>query len=628
MHSTETSVDRIHRPAPKPSITEATAARPTAGRQLRAALRLPALRTRKPMVLGVEIGHTDIRIAKTARLADKRYQLIDYCRVPLQGRPARHDPLFRKQLQAALERIGANEGHCEIWSAIPSARVELRCLRVPKLKKRQLTNAVHWTFTTKVALNEQEELLDFDILGDITEEGVRKTEVLAFKAPKAEVAALKEAFEAIGYPLTGISIVPFAVQNLFRTGWLRHGQQDACTLFVGRDWSRIAIYNQNHLVLARGIKTGMRSMVEAIQTATTATPSDGASDNGTIAFPSETDAPPGPTTVPEGIAGPAAQQCFFDFLLGKDASAEDQQATSSLGHPPEAVFAMLRPALDRLVRQVERTFAHYSLHFQGGKVKRLLLSGRISANDMLIEHIAKQLDLPTEVMNPFAADPAFIGDAVVPEGRADRESYLPAIGLAVSHNSFTPNFLHTHKDKAAEDHSQRFNHRLLAGCLACLLALLMLFAWQERRISQKRETIARLDRQLLTYTPAAEKEIMLALFAQSRQRRQTMTQLVESYLPVAMLQELSRLTPPNVRLIDVTADLEPSAGQQTSNAARVTVDGLVFGAPGAFETALTSYLLTLRNSPIFSRPVVQNRRVEYYDGREVLRFQAVLEIEG
>lgn len=628
MHSTEASPDRMHRPAPQPSPTAADAVRPPSGRQPRPAFRLPAIRPRKPVVLGVEIGHADIRIAKTIRLADKRYQLVDYCRTALQGRPAWHDPLFRKQLKEALEGIGADQGRCEIWSAIPSARVELRCLRVPKLKKRQLANAVHWTFSTKTAFNQQEELLDFDILGDITEEGVRKTEVLAFKAPKAEVAALKETFEAVGYPLSGISIVPFAVQNLFRTGLLRHGQQDACTLFVGRDWSRIAIYNQNHLVLARGIKTGMRSMVEAIQAATTSTSSDGTSDDVPLALASETEASAMPSAVPEGIAAPEAQQCFFEFLLGKDVSAEEQHAPSPLGHSPEAVFQMLRPALDRLVRQVERTFAHYSLHFQGGKVKRLLLSGRITANDMLIDHLAKQLDLPTEVLNPFAADPAFIGDAVVPEGRADRESFLPAIGLAVSHNSFTPNFLHTHKDKAAEDRSQRFSQRLLMGCMACLLALLMLFAWQEQRISQKREAIARLDRQLLTFSPAAEKEIMLALFAQSRQRRQTMTQLVENYLPVAMLQELSRLTPPNVRLIDVTADLEPTAGQQTSSAGRITVDGLVFGAPGAFETALTSYLLTLRNSPIFSRPVVQNRRVEYYDGREVLRFQAVLEIEG
>jgi hypothetical protein len=58
----------------------------------------------------------------------------------------------------------------------------------------------------------------------------------------------------------------------------------------------------------------------------------------------------------------------------------------------------------------------------------------------------------------------------------------------------------------------------------------------------------------------------------------------------------------------------------------LALDGIIFGDPGGFETVLTSYLLTLRNSPVFARPTVQNRRVEYYDGQEVLRFQANVEI--
>jgi Tfp pilus assembly PilM family ATPase len=142
--------------------------------------------------------------------------------------------------------------------------VETRYIRIPKLPKKQIPNAVFWTFSKEVDFNEKQMLLDFRILGDVNENGITKTQVMTFTIPIAETQALKRLFAMAGYPLSGISIVPFAIQNLLKTGIVPATGHNTCCLFIGRDWSRITIYAEGDLILSRGIKAGMRSMIDAL----------------------------------------------------------------------------------------------------------------------------------------------------------------------------------------------------------------------------------------------------------------------------------------------------------------------------------------------------------------------------
>ena len=72
-------------------------------------------------------------------------------------------------------------------------------------------------------------------------------------------------FEDIGITLAGITTVPFAVQNIFRSKWMPATEEIFASLFIGNNFSRIDVYKKENLVMTRGIKTGSTStMVEAI----------------------------------------------------------------------------------------------------------------------------------------------------------------------------------------------------------------------------------------------------------------------------------------------------------------------------------------------------------------------------
>jgi Tfp pilus assembly PilM family ATPase len=101
--------------------------------------------------------------------------------------------------------------------------------------------------------------------GEVVEQGINKWMTMVYTAPKDEVDELKGLFSQIGLPLSGISITPFAIQNIFKTGWMTSAVEGiVASLFIGNDFSRIDIYAGGKLIMTRGIKAGINSMVETL----------------------------------------------------------------------------------------------------------------------------------------------------------------------------------------------------------------------------------------------------------------------------------------------------------------------------------------------------------------------------
>jgi type IV pilus assembly protein PilM len=571
---------------------------------------------RRRITIGVDIGHSYIKLAKVSQ-SDRSFEILDFLDIPINRQIHIGDPTIQKRLKSALDQFCADQRRAVIWSAIQSARVETRCIRIPKVPRKQIPSAIYWTFTKRIAFDKAEELLDYEILGDITEDGVKKIEVMAFKAPKKEISKIKEVFQAIGYPLEGITIIPFAIQNLFRSKILSHSEDDTCCLFIGRDWSRIAIFNKQNLVLSRGIKAGMHSMVEAIninigdRRKSDASPQ--ANESGKTADERRT---------PE-LIDPESQRLFFDFIGVAGSNTDSVDGPDK--YDSTRIFQMILPAMERLVRQVERTFEHYTLNFNSEGVRKILISGMVTANRTIVEYIGKQLDLTIAPMNPFPADSAFVKQIRIPENVQEREGFVPSIGLALARNAVTPNFLYTHEDRDLTETIRRNNVRILTTCMIVLMLFIGIFSWQENRLDEKRDRIDELNNQLFDYNPPAEKDLLLALYAKTKNKRQTVHRIVRRYTPAAIVTELSDKTPANIRLMSINAVL--SGDQSPADSARtVAIEGLVFGNPDRFESILTGYLLNLKNSPVFNRPSVRSKQIEYYQNQQVLRFSANLGI--
>jgi cell division ATPase FtsA len=395
--------------------------------------------------------------------------------------------------------------------------------------------------------------------------------------------------------------------------------QDICSLFIGRDWSRIVIYSNGNLVLSRGIKAGIRSMIEAIAQAISKSQTDAANES---IKPSES-----------SIFGISDESYILDVEQARSIFKEHIAGTPVLqfGESGQVlqehdIFGMIQPALERLVKQVERTLAHYYLHFNRERISTIYVSGQMSVYQRLFDYMNEQLDIPVDTINPFSPKLSYLGIAAIPESPSEKEEFAPAIGLALSNNSFTPNFIYTYKDKKLAEDTKKNNRWIFAGVVSFLIICFGLYFFTNSFIDQKRMELSRLQQELDKFKPLVEKNTILNLASETKIKRNKIEDLGNKYMGIAVINEISAITPDEIRLLNIRADLGRNMTEKGKNRQTLQVEGIVMGDRLTFESTLAGYIVTLKGSPMFGSPSIENKSFKYLDNKEVLLFTAKLDL--
>ena len=101
----------------------------------------------------------------------------------------------------------------------------------------------------------------------------------------------------------------------------------------------------------------------------------------------------------------------------------------------------------------------------------------------------------------------------------------------------------------------------------------------------------------------------------------------EKYFGVAVISEITELTPANVRLLSISTKLGEQPGKKkTEENGTLILDGIVQGNRLTLESTLAGYLMELKNSPMFDQPTISKKSFERYEDKEGLRFTARLEL--
>jgi type IV pilus assembly protein PilM len=592
--------------------------------------------SRKAINVGVDIGHEALRMVGMARTSPHQWALTGYETVPLDRHIRRGTPEFVNLVKSALTRFCGSEKNINIWAIMSAANVSIRHIRVPKIAKSQVENAVFWSVKKEMPFNEKETLLDFEILEEVVEEGAPKWLVMAYTAPSREVQELRGLFSKAGLPLAGISIVPFAIQNVLRTGWIPVAEGDVASLFIGNDFSRIDIYSKGNMIMTRGIKAGINSMVESLLEALQDRDRDAP------------DREPGKTP-----AVTMAQARKVLFSLSTDSEPLKAQDTG-FDLTEEMKFEIIAPALERLVRQVERTFEHFKTNIGTDKVNRLFVTSAMNAYPPLIAYVGEHLGIETDVLDPFRAASLLSADDHRMISLSERIALLPALGMALSDNTHTPNLLFTAKDKQQGVKMARVNRILIAISAAAALASVGIFLYEFASIEKKKSEIAGLQKQLIQYQPRIEKQNIQQMLSTARAQKFSSGAYSERYRGMAVIGELSALTPANVRLISLKTDFgaglpdkdrdpakasaaapaqtpataekkdatkeppkETAAAGKTGN---VVLEGFISGNRLTLESSLAGYIIQLQSSPVFRQVTIQKNNIERLQQKDILRF--------
>lgn len=581
------------------------------------------LSTQKSVNVGVDIGYDSLRMVMTTKVSDNKWNLIDYKTTLINSRMREQTEDFIDFLRTELRTFGGSYKKINIWALMSAANVNIRHILIPKVPKNQIENAVFWTIKKEAPFNEKETLLDYEVLEEIVDQGIPKWFLMAYTAPIQEVEDIRSLFSKVGLPLTGISLVPFAVQNICRTGWIPQYAGTVAYLFIGNDFSRVDIYAKGNLTMSRGIKAGINSMVESLLEVLQA------QEEGKTVLPGEEK-----TSV---IDTEQARKVLFSLSPDSEALAV---GVAGYSLTEEEKFRTILPALERLVRQVERTFKNYDKNIGEEKVNRIYVASAMNVYIPLIKYVGEELEIESEVMDPFDSQQSGLDQDDLKINLSERAALVPSLGMALADNAYTPNLLFASRDKQQVANINRMSRAIFSLLIVATLISTGFFLSELGLVKKKKADISRLQNELIQYQPRVNRDDILQMVAKLKQQKFSSRAYSERYRCMAVIGELSALTPVNIRLVNIKADFgavtvekaneppkaAPKEQEPAGKMGNLIVEGIIVGTRWSLESSLAGYLIKLQDSPIFHQVTVQRNSVERVEKRDILRFTVNMKI--
>lgn len=578
----------------------------------------------KGSTVGVDIDETCLRVVKIIQKSSHDFVLDNYVTVPFPPGVSKESPGFSDFLRDSLERFGISNKD-KVWCAMPSVGVEVGHVKIPKVPRSQIPNTVYFTVNMENPFDNGMFFLDFELQGEIRDNGVNKFRVLYYLARRSTVNEIKSIFAKAGIQITGLSLGPFLNQNFFRTGWVASEEAPTGALHIGRGWSRIDIFASGNLMLTRDIKAGLNSMVEALMEAV---------DGGTAGvLESGMSAHVGPSAHP-GDGFPAERRGMNADQAWRILSSLSCESSGLQPDEPgydlsdEEKFEMLRPAAERLVRQVERTFEYYTTTLGFERVRKIYVTGAIEGCRKLKDYIGEELGMEAGILDPMDPQRPAMAKVPPPDSLSERMSYTIATGLSLSDDSRTPNLIHPYEAKDKVARVGRFNKMIFICFLFIIIASGGYHLWQKRIENRKKETVAALQSEMAKYDVTVDRKQILSMVGALSKAKTAVEKVADRYTTVAVLGEVAQCTPEAIRILTAQMVLPPAKAGETKEEGKrsLNLEGLVLGDEKQFDTILAAYMVRLESSAIFRNPKIEKTEAHEYGEKRVLRFTLSLEV--
>lgn len=517
---------------------------------------------RNGATVGVEIGYNAIYMVRLREGPDGAI-FFDGCRT------VAFDPLlelessgFATVLKAALKEFCGSPREVAVRAAPKLDRARLHHVQVPRVNASRLPGAVYWALKREEPFLDEETIVDFEIeegTGPATASNLRVTGVLA---ARADIEGVQRAFSQAGFPLTGVALPLFSLRSLVNRRTREAPEAPAVLCQMGLNATSVSVLLGGRLVFTRSIPVGLRSLAETLV--------------------KELD--PAPSNV---------QASNLVLELGRE---ESTLQTDRLWRE-EDVIRVLRPGLERMVRQVERTLQYYQSNYNTDPIETIFLGGEIAGRGRVADFISGQISAGLVVLDPFET-PHLQSNTAFPEARAERIAYGPAFGLALSGGGRTPNLARTYQDRQNERKRRRIASAVFGFLVVVTVATGLFYGWQQTQLRALHAERDDLARSLEASGPILTETVVLAAMQDVRALQERRRAAAKRYEGLALLSEVTGVTPEHISLLRVSADMGSPIQTGARNGRTLRLEGVVDGERASLETSLTIYVARLDQSPL------------------------------
>jgi Tfp pilus assembly PilM family ATPase len=539
--------------------------------------------------------------------------------IPAGMRPG--DDTFAVFLRKQISEFCGTMPDIDIWTALPDEQAEQWHFRIAKVPPKERDEVAYWTAKKEHDFDERQSVFDCVIGDELIEQGVPKFPVSATIAGRAALHDMRNIIQRTGFALKGVTTRAAAMQNLFSSGWVSAGCEQYAVVHMDEDWTRIDIYSGTSVMVSRVVKTGFASIIRAVVESYMPTP----------VF---ADMPPAGQDVPANIPGEAQVR---ERLLEESMGDMQCAVATPLTHSIDALHERIAPAIDRLLRQLERTMGHFTNTLGYPQISKLFVATPGGCLRPLLEQFSQYLGLPCASLHSLRGAMTPGAELDLAKLPAEHRETVWAIGLSLSHEGRTQNCVHTFRERRQEDKRLRLCRHIAIGS-AVAVALTAVFAsYTGTQLAAAKHRQQELRQKLAAFGETMDEQKMMLASVQVQSLRKAVRALSERQVGVAFVSELSSVTPEAVRLSGVRLTrIEPQlatsgkksaqADEKVQGSAMAIVTGTVSGDILQREAALADFLYRLERSPLVLSVTVEKKGDESGLGAETLQFVATLKL--
>ncbi len=515
-----------------------------------------------------------------------------------------HQP-FREVLFRALSEFVSGAGRQEIWCSYSFCRpVALANITIPRLAEAEIANAVFWSAKRELELDETASLFDFSVLQTLDEASQPKLQTLVTLVPRHEVQGVETMFKEAGFRLTGLTFPAAAIQNFLNQDDTVSPDEPVVYFTVRRASSFIDLFYQGRMFFSREIKTGSDSFVEALLDQA------GAQD---MVIDEET-----------------ARGYLFPTFAGPEAGNDELLGQLNLDG---------MKVIERLTRQLVRTFEYCGTTFKTPAVGRIITSGEFTLAPPILEAIEARIGIRCSVIDPLSSS-VFARAGQFSSGGAI--NLQVSVGLSLSDRERTANFLFTYADRQREAATRRVNNviAIVTICLTVLCGLVFALEFK-KELGQKARIVAmqvELDKKYQAEPRSQSGDYVSQSIQKVMQFHKDNRARLNRFAAIAIVGELVRAVDKGINLTDLRLDFNSpksakkapvaqAAGQPAKKAASgtMTLAGYVAAPENNQEFVLMNLLKSLTNLSLLKDPTLKTKEKAVCNQQEVLRFEIQLD---
>ncbi|MFH1239008.1 MAG: type IV pilus assembly protein PilM [bacterium] len=476
-------------------------------------------------VIGLDIGSRSVKMVQL-KDAVGGIQLLNFKLVELElvhKKEENAQELREATIKAIRESLRDFDTKLvKVISVVAGPRVSVRRVIMPPMPKREMVDAIKWEAKSHIPFPVEDAVIDFQVVGDVVEKGVKKYEVVVVAAEKTLIDEHMALLKSAGIRATSITAAPLCLWNLVRKGLTLPENKVVALLNVGGEVTDINIFKNGSLQFTRQVLIAGMSISRAMTGILV-------SDFGQVELDIH-------------------QAEEVKRKLGIPGDAEPQMIDDKISSTQ--ILALIRPIVDRLISEIKRSFDYYREESRGQRVDKIILVGGSSQLKGFQELLAKGLMLEVEVGEPLA-NIQFKPDS--PELAMSGSRLAVVMGGALGGTkgiNLIPLSIRTA--------GRKFLQRLSVDVLFTVVLFLMLFdfLFVAAQVSNYRKRIASSEIELNTLRAEVKRASDLEeLRANIAKRNSLIKELTDRGFDwVNILKELGNLVPANVILSSISLE--------------------------------------------------------------------------